>query len=105
MVCCVQPNAWTDERVALLWVDKIIAPYIKTASLGVVSCLFLDNYKCHYQGSIAADIKNLGVEWDIIPGGCTGFVQPIDVGIGKPFNHRIRTWLEEWLMDNEGFDV
>ena len=104
LVCCVQPNAWTDERVALIWVDKVLAPYVATAPKGVVPYLFLDKYKCHYQGTTSQAIEQLGVEWDIIPGGCTGLVQPIDVAIGKPFKHRIRAWLEEWLMDNEGFD-
>ena len=103
-VYCVQPNAWTDERVALIWVDKVLAPYVATAPKGVVPYLFLDKYRCHYQGSVAHNIEKIGVEWDIIPGGCTGLVQPIDVGIGKPVKHRIRQWLEEWLLENKGFD-
>ena len=28
-------------------------------------------------------------------------MQPIDVGIGKPFKHRIQYWLEEWLADHD----
>jgi len=67
--------------------------------LSVVPYLLLDKYKCHYQGSVAKATENLGVEWDIIPGGCTGLVQPIDVGIGKPFKNRMRYKLEEWLID------
>ena len=54
-----------------------------------------------HQGSVAKAIEDLGVEWDIIPGGCTGLVQPIDVGIGNPFKHRIWYWLEEWLADHD----
>lgn len=103
-VYCVQANAWTDERVALIWVDKILAPHVATAPKGIIPYLFLDKYRCHYQGTVANNIENLGVEWDIIPGGCTGLVQPIDVGVGKPVKHRIRQWLEEWLMQNEGFE-
>ena len=61
--------------------------------------LLLDKYKCHYQGSVSKAIEDLGVEWDIIPGGCTGLVQPIDVGVGKLFKNRMRYKWEEWLID------
>ena len=91
----VQKNAWCDEHCMLFWVEKVLKPFIEKASGGIVPYLLLDKYKCHYQGSVAKAIEDLGVEWDIIPGGCTGLVQPIDVGIGKPFKHRICYWLEE----------
>jgi hypothetical protein len=92
----VQDNAWTDERVMLYWVDNILKPYVEQAPPGVVPYLLLDKYKCHYQGSVANAIEDIGVEWDIIPGGCTSLVQPIDVGIGKPWKYRMRNRLEEW---------
>ena len=31
-------------------------------------------------------------------GGCTGLIQPIDVGIGKPWKCRLRYKQEEWLI-------
>jgi hypothetical protein len=94
----VQDNAWTDERVMLFWVDNVLRPYVQTAPAGIVPYLLLDKYKCHYQGSVANAIEDLGVEWDIIPGGCTSLVQPIDVGIGKPWKYRMRNRMEEWVM-------
>ena len=97
--CCVQENAWTDERVMLLWVEKVLAPYVATAPEGVVPLLLLDKYKCHYQGSVTKAIEDLGCEWDIIPGGCTFLIQPVDVGCGKPFKNRMRNKMEEWLAD------
>jgi hypothetical protein len=94
----IQDNAWTDERVMLYWVDNVLRPYVEKAPAGIVPYLLLDKYKCHYQGSVANAIEDLGVEWDIIPGGCTGLVQPIDVGIGKPWKYRMRNRVEEWTM-------
>lgn len=97
----VQSNAWTDERVMLQWVETVLKPYVANCPSGIVPYLILDKYKCHYQGSVAKRIEELGVEWDIIPGGCTGLVQPIDVGIGKPWKNRMRYKLEEWWMNQE----
>ena len=99
IVCTVQQNAWTDERIMLMWVDLVLNPYVKKVPPGVVPYLFLDKYGCHYQGSVAKEIEKLGVEWDIIPGGCTGLIQPIDVGVGKPFKNRMRYKWEDWQMD------
>ena len=100
----VQENAWTDETVMLYWIDKVLAPYVKKAPEGIVPYLILDKYACHYQGSVAKAIEDLGVEWDIIPGGCTGLVQPIDVGIGKPWKNRVRYRFEDWMMDRPSWD-
>jgi hypothetical protein len=38
------------------------------------------------------------VRIEIIPGGCTGMSQPIDVGIGKPLKTRARHLWEEWML-------
>ena len=95
----VQENAWTDERVMLYWVENVLRPYVEDCPAGIVPYLLLDKYKCHYQGSISKKVEDCGVEWDIIPGGCTGLIQPIDVGIGKPFKNRMRYRWEEWMME------
>ena len=34
-----------------------------------------------------------------IAGGCTGFTQPLDVGINRSFKARCRRMWEEWLVD------
>ena len=100
----VQENAWTDERVMLYWIDKVLAPYVKKAPKGIVPYLIMDKYACHYQGSVAKAIEDLGVEWDIIPGGCTGLVQPVDIGIGKPWKNRVRYRFEDWMIELPNWD-
>ena len=100
----VQENAWTDERVMLHWVENVLGPYVEKAPKGIVPYLILDKYACHYQGSVAKAIEDLGVEWDIIPGGCTGLTQPIDIGIGKPWKNRVRYRFEDWMMDLPSWD-
>jgi hypothetical protein len=47
----------------------------------------------------------LGVKVIHIAGGCTGLLQPLDVGLNKPFKVRVRASWEEWIMamiDNHG---
>ena len=62
--------------------------------------LFLDSYQVHKMPSVNAAINNLGVEVVIIPPGCTGLTQPVDVGYNKPFKNCVRDHYEEWMMED-----
>jgi hypothetical protein len=101
----VQKNAWMDERVVLIWVEKVHAPYIQTVPDEVRPIIFLDSYWCHMMASIIVQkVQELGVEVQHIPGGCTGVCQPVDVGIGKPFKNHVTHCWEEWMVEHGGLD-
>ena len=93
-----QESAWMDERVMLLWVRTILKPFLEDVPIHVQPLLVLDSYRCHTMASVTAEIEALGVQIEIIPGGCTGMCQPIDVGIGKPLKSRARHQWEEWMI-------
>jgi hypothetical protein len=103
-----QGNAWMDERVMHLWIDRILKPYIDQAPPGIVSLLLLDSYRCHMMKSTVNAIEDLGVEVERIPGGCTSLCQPVDVGVNKPFKSRMHKLWEEWMIStglHEGKEV
>ncbi len=75
-----QANAWMDERVMLRWVEDVLAPYIFLAPPGIIPLILLDSYRCHIMASVVNVIQDLGCKVVHIPGGCTGLVQPLDVG-------------------------
>ncbi|KAI2495737.1 pogo transposable element with KRAB domain [Fragilaria crotonensis] len=87
-----------DEKVMLTWVDTILKPYVMTAPDGVVPIVFWSSYRCHMMSSVVEAVQDLGVEVEHIPGGCTGLCQPVDVGVNKPFKHRIRHQWERWMI-------
>jgi hypothetical protein len=45
-------------------------------------------------------IQELGCKVVHIPGGCTGLVQPLDVGYNRPFKTRIRACWEEYMIND-----
>ena len=100
IVYACQGNAWMDEKVMLLWVDKILKPYVETAPDGIVPLMFLDSYRCHMMGSVVQAIQDLGVEVEHIPGGCTYVCQPVDVGVNKPLKARLRNLWEAWMISD-----
>ena len=75
-----QEKAWMSERYMLLWVEKILKPYVAAAPAGVMPLLFLDSYQVHKMAPVNVAINDLGVEVIIIPPGCTGLTQMVDVG-------------------------
>jgi hypothetical protein len=95
-----QGNAWMDEKVMLLWVEKVLKPYVDTAPDRIVPLLFLDSYRCHMMGSVVQAIQVLGVEVEHIPGGCTYLCQPVDIGVNKPFKTRMRDSWEAWMIED-----
>ena len=87
-----------DERVMLLWVEKVLKPYVEAAPDGIIPILFLDSYRCHMMSSVVDSIQALGVEVEHIPGGCTYLCQPVDVGVNKPFKKQLRDRWESWMV-------
>ena len=85
-----QENAWMDERVMLLWVEKVLKPYVESAPEGIVPLLLLDSYCCQVMASVVNEIQDLGVEVEHIPGSCTYLCQPVDIGINKPCKKHMR---------------
>ena len=81
----------------LEWVDDVLAPHVAKAPPGVIPIIFLDSFKVHMMGSVVSKIQALGVEVDFIPPGCTGLVQPVDVGYNKAFKAKVRGF-NDWLM-------
>ena len=91
-----QDRAWLDEAMMLQWVKEVLEPWSKHVPAGIVPYLLLDSYKCHLMSSVVHAIQDLGIEVDHIPGGCTGLVRPLDVGVNKPLKNWIR---KKWEGD------
>ena len=92
MIYTVQENAWTDEVVVLCWITRVLRPFVESV-IGTTICLVIDSYSAHRTDSVLGALQSLGVHVLFIPGGLTGYIQPLDVGVNAPFKHWIReTW-------------
>ena len=72
---------------------------VKNLPEGIMPYLLLDSYKCHQMSSVVHAIQDLGIEVDHIPGGCTGLVQPVDIGVNNPLKNQIRRKGEEYMLE------
>lgn len=87
---CCQKLAWQDGDNMLRWIEKAMVPYLQEKAQGAPAVLMLDHFSVHWTAPVQQRLTELGVACEKIPAGCTGLVQPIDVGIGKPFKDRVR---------------
>ena len=88
-----------DKRCMLILVEQVLAHHIATAPEGIVPYLALDSYRCHMMKSVVNAIQNLGFKVEHIPGVCTGFCQPLDVGVNKPLKKLVREQCEDWMLE------
>ncbi len=95
-----QDNAWINKRAMLRWVDEVILmPYVSLVPLGIIPLILLDLYQCHIMALVINVIQYLGCKVVHIPGGCTGLVQPLDVGYNKPLKTSICACWEEDMIN------
>ena len=98
-VLTAQPNAWQDEVNLNDWIDGSLVLHLQEHAGGSPVYLFLDSFRAHYTSSFRARMKELGIQQKLIPGGCTWLVQPLDVGVAKPFKDRTRDLWWNWMIE------
>ena len=99
LLLCCQEHAWQDERNMEWWIDAILVPYLQEKADGVPVFLFLDQFEVHKSARTRAKLATLGIQLQLIPGGCTGLLQPVDISVGKPFKDRVRKKWFDWMVD------
>ena len=92
-----QKKAGMSEQMMLFWAEKVVS-HMSQLHHGA-SLLFLNSFKVHLTTSVHNAIIDLGVEIIIIPPGCTGLTQLVDVGYNNPFKNRVPNQNEAWMME------
>lgn len=52
-----------DEGKMMVWIEKVLKPYVQDCPVGITPLLYLDSYKCHMMSSFKDRIKNYWEEW------------------------------------------
>ncbi|KAG7368805.1 DDE superfamily endonuclease [Nitzschia inconspicua] len=96
---CCQKKAWQDGVNMEDYVDKILVPYLQEKANGVPCLLLMDDFSAHWTDDVKDRLEEIGITPYKIPPGCTYLVQPLDVGICKPFKDQVRSKWWQWMMD------
>jgi hypothetical protein len=92
-----ETKAFMNTRSMNIWINSVLKPYIEHKP---AACVLLDDYNPHKIPSVTKRIESLGADVNILPGGYTCVLQPLDVGINKPFKHLIKEYYNSWAVDN-----
>ncbi|KAK9709078.1 DDE superfamily endonuclease [Popillia japonica] len=81
---------------------QVVRHFIKhtNSSKSNPSLLILDNHESHLSIEAIAACKDNGVTMLTIPPHCTNKLQPLDVGLLKPFQTFYNAALDVWMMNH-----
>lgn len=103
---CFQPSAWNDTEAMLKWVNLVLKPYVAQTNVAhgedKLYHVLIDDYNSHKASQVVKAIRSLGCIVSILPGGSTSQIQPLDVGINKPFkDHLKKDWVDFMVNNRE----
>ena len=84
-------NGWFNEETTLHFIDNNFGGLFKPKTL-----LVWDSYRCHISGPVKERLKKYNFDSLVIPGGCTKFVQTLDVSANAPFKSKISEEYDAW---------
>ncbi len=97
----VNEKAWFTKAVMLDWVKVVLAPWVAKAPPGIVPLLPLDQFKVHMVVLVVDTIQSLGAQVKFVTVGCTGLVQPVNVGYNKSFKAKMREEYTSWMLGQD----
>jgi hypothetical protein len=96
-LACVQEKGWFDGRVGQIWIEKVLAPYVRDTEKAF---LLVDHFSVHLSSQFVNSANDLGVDVDFVPAGYTCVLQPVDVGVNAPFKSAIRNLNHMWCLEH-----
>ena len=94
-------TAYNNEKLLLDWLRHELLPSL----YGSDSLLVMDSATFHKTDEVRLLLKEYNVLLAIIPPGCTGLLQPLDVAINKAFKALLREKLEAVLEAETDWDL
>ena len=97
-IYAVQDKAWMDEKLMIVWVEKVEKVYTKT--INRTTLLILDVFRGHMTSKVRRAIELCNTIIVYIPGGYTSKLQTMDVGLNKPFKTAVHDSYTAWFKTN-----
>ena len=82
------------NELTLPWVQRGLRAYSFHGRL-----LAWDSFECHMMTSVKEALKRINIYQVIIPGGCTKYMQALDVCWNKPFKGKVTGKYDEWMCE------
>ena len=87
-------NGWMNEELTLVWVERVFGKFSFGRRL-----LSWDSFECHMMDSVKEAVTTSKSDLVIVAGGCSKYIQALDVCWNKPFKEFIGTNYDEWMSE------
>ena len=75
----------------MFWLEFMLLPILGTRP----TLLVMDLFKSHNTQEIKDWLRTHGIVPSLVPGGCTGLVQPLDVSVNRPFKDILKQFIDD----------
>jgi hypothetical protein len=79
-------SSWNNEDMFLWWISTYLIPVLGNRP----SLFVLDQAECYKTPAVLDTLHAQDIIPSIVPGGCTGLVQPLDVSFNQPFKDALK---------------
>jgi hypothetical protein len=91
------PKAYANTAIILFWLEELLLPVLGSRP----TLLVMDLLRAHKTGPVRKFLKSNDITLSMVPGGCTGLVQPLDVSVNRPFKDILKQEIEDELYRRE----
>ena len=65
----------------------------------------MDIASFHKTPAVLSKLKKKGITTSLIPGGCTGLLQPLDTAVNKPFKQYLQDYTEQYMDERPDIET
>ena len=87
------PKGYANSSIMLFWLEFMLLPVLDTASGPTL--LVMDLFKSHSTQEIKDWLCVHRIVPSLVPGGCTGLVQPLDISVNRPFEDILKQVIDD----------
>lgn len=96
---------WSTEYTMLEYLDNVIIPYVIETGKKLEladdrpALVLFDVFAAHHCDSVLAKLKSHNIHQVFVPAGCTGELQPLDVGFNQHFKELMKNSFSRWYAE------
>jgi len=85
LICCL------ITEIIIFWLEKLLIPVLGNRP----TLLVMDLLRSHKTSSVRKILRGYDVTLSLVPAGCTGLVQPLDVSVNRPFKDLLKEEIDQ----------
>lgn len=94
-------KGWMDEDMMKEWLRQVYVRRPGGFFHTSPSLLICDSMRAHLTDDVKQKVKQMNATLAVIPGGLTKELQPLDIGVNRPFKVRLRAAWERWMTEGD----